>query len=259
MWIVSTRNTVSQTKIVDNLSKSVTCLIIEVGNSFFCEVNYNMKKFNWSFDIIMLIFIEISMLVSLVSSFIEHKSMLYIAETIAGILLALAPVIASSLFRFNLPKFLNAFYLLFIYGSVYLGTLLHFYSVPYWDKGLHLISGALLASFGFSLYGMLVPKHLREHMPAGFLVLYALSFAIFCGVCWEFYEFTCDGLFGMNLQRYASSAGKAFVGRVALMDTMGDLIADTIGAGLLCIYAYFNIKRSSQWLQGFYFHKSFRF
>ena len=44
-----------------------------------------MKKFNWSFDIIMLIFIEISMLVSLVSSFIEHKSMLYIAETIAGI------------------------------------------------------------------------------------------------------------------------------------------------------------------------------
>ena len=102
-----------------------------------------MKKFNWSFDIIMLIFIEISMLVSLVSSFIEHKSMLYIAETIAGILLALAPVIASSLFRFNLPKFLNAFYLLFIYGSVYLGTLLHFYSVPYWDKGLHLISGAL--------------------------------------------------------------------------------------------------------------------
>ena len=99
---------------MDNLSKSVTCLIIEVGNSFFCEVNYNMKKFNWSFDIIMLIFIEISMLVSLVSSFIEHKSMLYIAETIAGILLALAPVIASSLFRFNLPKFLNAFYLLFI-------------------------------------------------------------------------------------------------------------------------------------------------
>ena len=116
-----------------------------------------------------------------------------------------------------------------------------------------------MASFGFSLYGMLVPKHLREHMPAGFLVLYALSFAIFCGVCWEFYEFTCDGLFGMNLQRYASSAGKAFVGRAALMDTMGDLIADTIGAGLLCIYAYFNIKRSSRWLQGFYFHKSFRF
>ena len=28
VWIVSTRNTVSQTKIVDNLSKTVTCLII---------------------------------------------------------------------------------------------------------------------------------------------------------------------------------------------------------------------------------------
>ena len=143
--------------------------------------------------------------------------------------------------------------MLFIFGAIYLGTIYHFYRIPYWDKGLHLISGALLASFALALFGALVPKE-QQKLPSGFISLYATAFAMMCGVLWEFYEFTCDS-FGMNLQRYMAN-GHMLVGRAALMDTMGDLIADFIGAFLFAALAFVQIKKNDSWMQKFFFHKN---
>ena len=56
------------------------------------------------------------------------------------------------------------------------------------------------------------------------------AFAGLCGIFWEFWEFICDSVGGMNLQRYATLDGTPFIGREALMDTMGDLLTNTIGA-----------------------------
>ena len=88
------------------------------------------------------------------------------------------------------------------------------------------------------------------------MTLYAFCFAAFCGVLWEFYEFTCDS-FGMNLQRYLA-AGQPKVGRAALMDTMTDLIMDVIGALLICCYLYFRLRKNPQILRTFFFHKKHR-
>ena len=71
---------------------------------------------------------------------------------------------------------------------------------------------------------------------------------------WEFYEFTCDGIANLNLQRYLS-AGHALVGRAALMDTMGDLIADFIGGMVLTVYTYLQMRRDPLWIKQFFFHK----
>ncbi|MCT3474516.1 hypothetical protein, partial [Lactobacillus delbrueckii] len=84
-----------------------------------------------------------------------------------------------------------------------------------------MISGALLFGLAWAILGCF---KFKEELPAGILCLYGVAFAVFCGVLWECYEFTCDGLFAMNLQRYLS-AGRALAGRAALLDTMGDLIA----------------------------------
>ncbi len=46
----------------------------------------------------------------------------------------------------------------------------------------------------------------------------------------SFWEFICDSVGGMNLQRYALDGTPS--GREALMDTMGDL-TNTIGAALM--------------------------
>ena len=63
----------------------------------------------------------------------------------------------------------------------------------------------------------------------------------------------------MNLQRYATLEGTPFIGREALMDTMGDLLTNTIGAVLMGLIAYFQgrgkpdyfesyrIKKIEQW------------
>ncbi|GHN18172.1 MULTISPECIES: hypothetical protein [Lactobacillus] len=91
-------------------------------------------------------------------------------------------------------------------------------------------------------------------LPAGFLCLYGVAFAVFCGVLWECYEFTCDGLFAMNLQRYLS-AGRALAGRAALLDTMGDLIADLASSLLFSCWSYWQLKNDRSWLKTFFFKK----
>ena len=153
--------------------------------------------------------------------------------------------------RFYLPSFLYFFFLAFIYCAIYLGNAYHFYYIPYWDKFLHLISGALLFGLAWAILGCF---KFKEKLPAGFLCLYGVAFAVFCGVLWECYEFTCDGLFAMNLQRYMS-AGRALSGRAALMDTMGDLIADLAGSLIFSLGSYWRLKQDPAWLETFFFKK----
>ncbi|KRM17897.1 integral membrane protein [Ligilactobacillus hayakitensis DSM 18933 = JCM 14209] len=215
-----------------------------------------MKKKNMSLDFILMSIFEVLMVVSLILGIIKQESGLYLLENIAGMILLAMPMIVVWLFRVEFPRVLSIVYMLFIIGSVYLGTLYHFYSVAYWDKGLHVLSGILLAGFGWSLYGILVPKYARKYMSPGFIAFYAFAFAMMCGVFWEFYEFSMDGLFGMNLQRFISTTGHALVGRAALMDTMGDLFADAIGALLLSIVGYFQILSKPKWIENFYFDRA---
>ena len=219
------------------------------------------RYLNW-----FLLFIFLSMVVSLVQNFTRLTSAasahaassakLMILETIAGMVILFIPKLVARIFHFYLPPILYFLFLLFIYGAVYLGTIYHFYSlVPYWDKGLHLVSGAMLGGFAFSLYGALTDKQTQDHPQIGFLCLYMLAFAVFCGVLWEFYEFTCDGIANMNLQRYLASSGRAFVGRAALMDTMGDLISDFFGGLILAVYSFNKMKNNPQWVKRFFFKK----
>ena len=100
----------------------------------------------------------------------------------------------------------------------------------------------------------LIPDEGIKHVPPFFISMYATAFAVFCGVLWEFYEFTCDS-FGMNLQRYMKN-GHLLLGRAALMDTMGDLFADFFGALIFAVIAYFKLRKDSRWIEKFFFHRN---
>ena len=222
------------------------------------------KNFSERFLDIFLFFVFISMAISLLMTLRDalvgpvngRGSELFLALEIAiGLVIVLFPRFLSVKAKVYLPPILYLFFALFIYGSVYLGTAYHFYSlVPYWDKGLHLLSGALLGGFAFSAFGALVPDEVTEKISPFFISMYSVAFAVFCGVLWEIYEFTCDS-FGMNLQRYMSN-GHMLIGRAALMDTMGDLIADLLGALLFAIFAYIQLKKDNTWLEKFFFKKN---
>lgn len=202
------------------------------------------------------VFVVLSMAISLLTAAWQlaqgkSGSLLLILETGAGLILVLLPAMLSKWLRFYLPSFLYFFFLAFIYCAIYLGDAYHFYYIPYWDKFLHLISGALLFGLAWAILGCF---KFKEELPAGFLCLYGVAFAVFCGVLWECYEFTCDGLFAMNLQRYMS-AGRALSGRAALMDTMGDLIADLAGSLIFSLGSYLRLKQDPAWLESFFFKK----
>ena len=47
---------------------------------------------------------------------------------------------------------------------------------------------------------------------------------------WEFVEFATDAFLGTNMQRFAEQDGAPLPGRVALLDTMGDLQVNSLAA-----------------------------
>ncbi|WP_225048024.1 hypothetical protein [Lacticaseibacillus kribbianus] len=181
------------------------------------------------------------------------QAMLF-GQVVAGIVLALLPLGLERLFHFGFPSLLKVIYECFILASVLLGTGMQFYSIPYWDKFLHLFSAALLGGLGLAIFMALTPKDQRTKIDPRLLAIFAVSFGVLLGVFWEFYEFTGDGLFGLNMQRYASGH-TLLAGRAALMDTMGDLFADVFGAALLGLATYFGVRRDPKWLETFMFTK----
>ncbi|MCI2033696.1 MAG: hypothetical protein LKJ69_10015 [Lactobacillus sp.] len=175
-----------------------------------------------------------------------------LGQVALGLILASLPAIIGRLGHFRFPLVILLLWEAFILCAVLLGTGMQFYSVPYWDKFLHLFSASMLAGLGLAIFGALTPqKQLVQTSPL-LLALFAVAFGTMLGVFWEFYEFTGDGLLGLNMQRYM--VGHTLLrGRAVLMDTMGDLCADFLGALALGIWCYLGVRRDRQWLETFQF------
>lgn len=188
----------------------------------------------------------------IISKFSVSQSVTLIIEAIAGIALIYLPNIAKKLFKLVFPDGIILFYWFFLLISVFLGTCLHFMSmISFWDKILHFISPMILTITGYGIIAALLKKaNISDVSPWLFLVM-GFSFAGVCGVFWEFWEFFCDQFFHMNLQRYNASGGVALVGRAALMDTMGDLLTNTVGSLVLTLFAMKKSHHNPEWFNHF--------
>ncbi len=139
---------------------------------------------------------------------------------IGGIVCGAIPLLLAVLtkLQFNLPIVIS--YLIFLVGSQFLGSIRGWYSLGWWDTFLHFISGGILAFVGVALYERMIHRNAGNEISPWFVFLFTFAFAVFGGVLWEIYEFSCDQLFGMSLQGGGNK------------DTMTDLIADA-GGGLV--------------------------
>ena len=171
-----------------------------------------------------------------------HGQLLLLIEVFVGILIAILPFIIEKFGYFYFPQLELIFFYVFLYMSIFLGSGLQFYGVMFWDKYEHVLSAMMLAGLGFSIFQGLLDSRDNSRRAPFLMSLFAFSFGTACGVFWELYEFTADGLGGLNLQRY-EEAGRMLIGRAALMDTMTDLIADLIGAFLMALIGYLLMKR----------------
>ena len=178
---------------------------------------------------------------------------LMLLQCIVGVVAMLLPSLLRHKWQLIIPSKMMVLFAVFLYCAIFLGEVRSFYyNVPHWDTILHTFSGAMLGALGFSVINFLnrtdrVPMNLSPV----FVAFFTLCFAVFLGVVWEFYEFTADGLLHTNMQKFALESGEPLVGRAALMDTMKDLIVDTIGALVMAVIGYISIRYQKGWVEKF--------
>lgn len=163
------------------------------------------------------------------------------AITVAIIVVTLLPLILGRRFDVHIPAEFEVLTVVFVYASLFLGEV-HGYYVRFWwwDAVLHTGSGSLLGIFGFLLVYVLNERpDIDIHMRPRFVALFAFMFAVGMGALWEIFEFGMDQFFGFNMQKSG------------LVDTMWDLIVDTIGAATISAlgWVYLRTAGSSSFLE----------
>lgn len=203
--------------------------------------------------IFVVIMIVISPNKSINNEFVRTKSdyILMLIQCLLGVVAIFLPSILEKRLKFAIPSSMEILYVIFLYCAIFLGEVRNFYyQVPHWDTILHTFSGAMLGALGFSVVS-LMNKNKKWHLnlsPA-FVAFFAFCFAVTLGVVWEIYEFTFDGLLGLNMQKFALKDGTLLMGRNAVMDTMKDLIVDAIGGFAIAMIGFISLKYKKGWLE----------
>ncbi len=149
--------------------------------------------------------------------------------SLLALVLSFIPELIENTYKVVLPIEFEAVIVLFIFLSVFLGETAGVYErFWWWDGMLHIASGLVL---GFAAYLILYSWYRQGKLVASPTLIAALVFMIglTLGVFWEIFEFAMDQIFGLNMQRGS------------LQDTMGDLIVDGMGAGIVAILSYEHI------------------
>lgn len=175
---------------------------------------------------------------------LKSDYLLMFIQCLLGLVVFSLPSLVSRKWKLGIPNFIYIMYYAFLYCAIFLGEVLDFYyTVPHWDTILHFFSGAMLGALGFILVEWLnESERVSVSLTPAFISLFAFCFAMSCGVIWEIYEFTFDGLLGLNMQKFMTESGELLAGRMALMDTMKDIIVDALAAALMAVLGFLRIK-----------------
>ncbi len=151
------------------------------------------------------------------------------------LVLSLVPVMGARWANITVPPSFMAAVVLFVGGTLFLGEVFDFYQrFWWWDIAMHGGSAIGFGLIGFVLVFMMFQGDLFA-APHLAICVFAFCFAMAIGSLWEVFEFAMDQMFGLNMQKSG------------LMDTMGDLIVDMLGAllGAGSGYAYLKgVERS---------------
>lgn len=182
---------------------------------------------------------------------IKSDYVLIMLQCILGIFAMALPKILKYKTNLIIPSNMMLLYAIFLYCAIYLGEVKYFYyHVPHWDTILHTFSGFMLGALGFSFVLILnKTEKIPVALSPSFIAVFAFCFSVSLGTLWEIYEFTADGILKTNMQKFAAEAAVPFIGREALIDTMKDLIVDTLGALVMSIVGYISLKYKKGWVE----------
>ena len=179
----------------------------------------------------------------------EADYLLMLMQCILGLITIHLPGLLERRLRFELPGLLYGFYIVFLYCAIFLWEVRSFYYLfPRWDVILHFFSSIMTGFFGLMVVTILNRnKHVSMSLSPFFLCLFAFCFSVTIGALWEVFEYTADGLLGVNMQKFITADGVVLSGHAALTDTMKDIIVDMLGALLASLVGLFSIRRELRW------------
>ena len=177
--------------------------------------------------------------------FKEHYLLSF--SSILVFIISSLPQVLSRKYKLKIPPEFDFMVVLFIFITLYLGNIQSFYEkFWWWDILLHTSSGFMLGIVGFLMIFILNERtDISLDIKPNFMAIFAFAFAVSLGVVWEIFEFAMDQIFNMNMQ----ASG--------LVDTMWDLIVDSIGALVISILGAIYYKRMNhesfleKWLNKF--------
>ena len=175
------------------------------------------------------------------------------------LLLVLLPLLLEKLFhcRICLPVYIFA--LAYAIGPMLGHCWKLYYTVPVWDKLLHICGGVMFAIVGAYVFELLTKR--KDHFFGA--AIFALCFSMAIAVLWEFVEFGADHFLGMDMQddmlvthltSYLLGEGVGVTGSVeniqsvvvngitlpgyidiGLTDSMLDMMLESLGALVTCL------------------------
>lgn len=130
---------------------------------------------------------------------------------------SLVPTFLRRMYNVRTPHTIQAGIVLFMFSTLFLGEVAHFYEIYWWwDAAFHGLSGLAMGLIAYISLILAYRKHNVRLAPI-FTSVFAICVSLALSAVWEILEFAIDSLAGTNMQPSAA-------------DTMWDLIAGFIGA-----------------------------
>ena len=175
---------------------------------------------------------------------------------ILTLILFMVPQFLDKKLSVTIPVGLETVILIFIFSAEILGEINAFYvKIPIWDSILHTTNGFLMAAIGFALIDLFNrSKKFSIKMSPYFVAFFAFCFSMTVGVLWEFFEFSMDQFFGLDMQKdwIVTAINSVVINGeqwnlggyldIGLIDTMKDLIVNFIGAVVFSVIGILYLK-----------------
>ncbi len=133
-----------------------------------------------------------STIISLLRS-VDHERLLLAFGTL---LLVLIPELVERLFKCRIHIAVYVFAVIYALGPMMGHCWLFYYTIPCWDKLLHLCGGVMFVILGAFFSGLL-SRDSTNHISSA---VFALCFSMSISVVWEFVEYGADLFLGMDMQ-----------------------------------------------------------
>ncbi len=194
---------------------------------------------------IFLFIIRFSLVLALLGT-IWERTWIALFVSLLTLVLTFLPSFIQQTYRIKLPAEIQIIIILFIYGSLFLGLAREWYHrIWWWDSLMHAFSGLALGFSGFLILYVLY-KSGKMQTSSFLIVLFSFCFAVTMGTLWEIFEFSVDIIFSQaDMQRTKTMEEVIAYGhpRLAIYDTMRDLILNTIGALIASFSGYVFLKK----------------